>query len=379
MRILALTSLYPNPWQPHRATFNRQQFAALAVDHELHIIAPVSWTDQLRSTHRGSDERAIIRDGVMVEHPRYYFPPGCFRSHHARWYERSVRHSFDRAVDAFSPDVVLAAWAYPDVAAARELCSRYRLPLVAKVHGSDVLLPPSGSTRQRQTAEALRAANAVITVSKQLTTRVAGFGVPLDRVYTVYNGVDPSLFSPALHKGHGNAPAKLLFVGNLVAVKGIDTLLAACVLLLRNGVDFTCDLIGQGPLQRTIDKQIRAMGLSGRVQLLGPQPLHTLSTHYRSADVLVLPSRSEGVPNVVLEAIACGTPVVATRVGGIPEILEPHSLVEPDRPEELARVIQRAIDSPRPSAFKPRSWTESARQIADVLASVIPQHRKAAA
>src|SRR4051812_18466812 len=132
MRILILTNLYPNPWQPQRATFNRQQFAALAREHEVRVIAPVAWTDQWSSTHRGPHNRVMIRDGLTVEHPTYLFPPKVLRSWHGHCYLRSVRPAFQRAVQEFGPDVVLASWAYPDVWSAVELARAANLPIVAK-------------------------------------------------------------------------------------------------------------------------------------------------------------------------------------------------------------------------------------------------------
>ena len=155
MRILVLTNLYPNPWQPHRAAFNRQQFAALAQQHEVRVIAPVAWTDEWSSRAVGSQQRVILRDGMTVEHPRYVFPPKVLRSWHGRFYLRSVRPVFERAVNGFRPDVVLASWAYPDAWAAVELARDANLPIVAKAHGSDVLLLDQYPARRKVTADAL--------------------------------------------------------------------------------------------------------------------------------------------------------------------------------------------------------------------------------
>ena len=106
MRILVLTNLYPNPWQPHRAAFNRQQFAALAQQHEVRVIAPVAWTDQLASRLRGQHERTILCDGMVIDHPRYLFPPKMLRSWHGHFYLRSVRPAFERAVGSGKPAIL---------------------------------------------------------------------------------------------------------------------------------------------------------------------------------------------------------------------------------------------------------------------------------
>ncbi len=130
----------------------------------------------------------------------------------------------------------------------------------------------------------------------------------------------------------------LLFVGNLVRVKGLDVLLEACSALARRAVNFKCYLVGPGPLRSELEVQITKLGLEGRVELLGDQPNGELPEWFRAADLFVLPSRSEGLPTVLLESLACGTPFVASCVGGIPELanLGPCKLVRPGDSEQLA-------------------------------------------
>jgi glycosyltransferase involved in cell wall biosynthesis len=139
-------------------------------------------------------------------------------------------------------------------------------------------------------------------------------------------------------------------------------------------VRFECRLIGQGVMKGAIERQIGERGLADRVKLLGPQPLEELPAWYRRARVLVLPSHSEGVPNVVLEALACGTPVVATRVGGLPEIVGGEGLVAAGDAAALAAAIESALSRGREAAatrFEPPSWKESAAALGRVLSGVV--------
>src|SRR5436309_1960025 len=142
MRIRRLTQLYPNPWQPHRAAFNRHLFRLLAEDHDVRIIAPVAWTDELAARRRGADRlpdgRSNLMDGLLVEHPRYYFPPRALRGSYGHCYRASVRRAFRRALEEFRPDVLHASWAYPDGWAAVRLGHAAGLPVTIRVHGSDV-------------------------------------------------------------------------------------------------------------------------------------------------------------------------------------------------------------------------------------------------
>jgi glycosyltransferase involved in cell wall biosynthesis len=377
MRILILTNLYPNRWQPHRAQFNRQQFAALATRHEVRLIAPIAWTAQLRRPLPDYQEERLVHDGMVIEHPRYVYPPKILGSWHGPCYLRSIQPAFDRAVRELRPQILLASWAYPDAWAALKLARAANLPLAAKVHGSDVLLLASRGARRRQTIEALTGADAVIAVSRQLAARTAELGVDPSRLHVVYNGVDTMIF----HRGPAEPSGDplLLFVGNLAPVKGLDVLIDACALLRDQGVRFQCRLIGQGALRRALSRRIQAAGLTQCVQLHGPCHLEQLPDWYRAACVLVLPSFSEGVPNVILEAQACGTPVVASRVGGIPEILGDESLVPPNDARALADAIDRTIQRPHVAPRSLTSWTDSADQLGNILSEVAQRQRKAAA
>jgi glycosyltransferase involved in cell wall biosynthesis len=280
-----------------------------------------------------------------------------------------------QAVEEFRPEVVYATWAYPDGWAAVELAREARLPVVVKVHGSDVLLLRSYRARRRRTIEGLTRADAVVAVSRHLAGQVVQMGVDARRVSVVYNGIDRELFHAGAmaERDHSGAPL-VLFVGNLLPVKGPDVLVDACDRLARRGVRFECRLIGQGVMKGAIERQIGERGLADRVKLLGPQPLEELPAWYRRARVLVLPSHSEGVPNVVLEALACGTPVVATRVGGLPEIVGGEGLVAAGDAAALAAAIESALSRGREAAatrFEPPSWKESAAALGRVLSGVV--------
>lgn len=355
MRILALTNLYPNPLQPQRGQFNRQQFRALSSREAVRVISPVSWVDELgerwRSGRRLTADRRASCDGLDVSHPRYLYPPKMLRSRHGHCFRWSVRTTFDRAVEEFRPDLIYTCWAYPDGWASIDLARKHRLPVVIKVHGSDILTLLTTRARRRATAEALSAADAVVAVSHDLADRVVGLGVDSARVHVVYDGIDRRLFSPG---DRGEARRRLalnehapivLFVGNLLPVKGLDVLVDACDLLKARGVGFTCLLIGRGPLDVPLRRETVRRGLSNHVRLLGPRPHAELPDWFRAADVFVLPSRSEGVPNVLLEAAACGTPFVASRVGGIPELtsIGPNRLVTPCRAAELADALEEQL------------------------------------
>ena len=279
----------------------------------------------------------------------------------------------------FRPDLVLASWAYPDGWAAVELGHRAGLPVVIKVHGCDILVAGDGLDRhpgrRRRTVEALRKADGVIAVSRDLADKVAGLGVAPERVRVVYNGVDTGLFHPG---PRGEARARLgldaerpliVFVGALVKVKAVDVLLAACAKLSTAGERFSCHLVGTGPQRQDLEKQVKRLGLEAVVHFEGSRPHRQLADWYRAANVAVLPSWSEGIPNVLLEAIACGTPFVATKVGGIPEIahLGTSWLVPPGDPMSLASALAASFVQPASEGRAIHCHASSACEVARFL------------
>jgi glycosyltransferase involved in cell wall biosynthesis len=386
MRILTVTNLYPNPFQPQRATFNRQQVRALAQGHEVAVVAPVPWTEELAARRVGGPPlplgRQLVWDGVPVEYPRYLYTPGLLRGWYGRFYLWSVGRAFRRAVASFRPDLVYTTWAYPDGWAAVGLARGAGLPVVLKVHGSDVLQVDEYPARRRGTAEALRRADRVVAVSRDLARRVIDLGTDPAKVHVVYNGVDGQVFHPG---DRGQARARLgldprrpllLYVGNLVPVKGPDVLIEACAQLAAAGRDFDLHLIGRGSSREPLARQAAERGIPGRVRFHGVVAHDRLPDWFRAADLLVLPSRSEGVPNVLLEASACGTPFVATDVGGIPEVadLSTSLLVPPGDPARLSGAIDQMLsDAPQQAAGKRvgRSHADAARELAAVFEAAL--------
>jgi glycosyltransferase involved in cell wall biosynthesis len=386
VRILGLTSLYPNPFNPHLAPFNRHLFRVLGERNAVRLIAPIPWTVEARARLKGARalpaDRRAERDGLAVDHPRYYFPPKVLQRTYGRLFERSVRQVFPERAAEFRPDLVYATWAYPDGWAAVRLARRVGLPVVIQVLGSDVLLLTRHPKRRQLTFDALRAADGVVAVSRDLAERVIDGGVDPHKVRVVYGGVDPACF----HRGPkldarlrvGLAPdgdPVLLFIGRLSGEKGIDVLIDACSALAKAGVRFRCRIIGAGPLAGSLTAQVARLGLDDRVKLLGLKPQSELPDWYRASDLFVLPSHSEGVPNVLLEASACGLPCVASRVGGVPEIGDRGDIrmVPPADPAALAGAIREALAGlERPRAVVPtRTWGDAINELEQFLAGVL--------
>ncbi len=367
MRVLAMTSLFPNPYQTNLWSPNRLQLSWLAKQTPVDVLAPLPWTTERRGRKLSGNlldaSRTRTVDNLTVEHVPYYFPPGMLRASHGTFYRWSVAKAFQRHVAAFKPDVVFAHWAYPDGWAAVKLGHTHKLPVVVQAMGSDVLLLKETPSRRAGTIEALQQADGIWAVSQDLAENVEALGVARNRIKVIYDGVDSSLFHPgSQQEARGRLKLDItgkiiLFVGNLVAVKAIDKLLEACELLHQQGIVFHTAVIGQGTLRACLEQHLRKLQCHSSVKFYGSIPQETLPDWYRAADVFVLPSYSEGVPNVLLEASACRLPYVATQVGGIPEISEQGQglLVPSGDVSALANAIKEQLAAPRRESQTTRS------------------------
>jgi glycosyltransferase involved in cell wall biosynthesis len=383
VRVLAITKIFPNALEPLSAPFNRQQFAALREHCDLRVMATIPWFPGAGLISKWSSAGKLAgvpgREtiaGIAVTHPRTLFLP---RLAHAAWgplYAASI-------APAVLPlrgdvDVVLGSWAYPDGFAAIIAARLLGVPAVVKLHGSDINLVAKLPGPRRLLAWALPRAARVIAVSKPLADEVVALGVDRDRVAIVMNGVDADLFKPrdrAAARAELALPAGPLavYVGNLKPEKGILDLCAAWATVVRHVPDATLAIVGGGPLRGEVEAQVAALG--ERVRVIGPQPLERVPTWMAACDLLVLPSHTEGTPNVVLEALASGRRVVATSVGGVPDLITDSklgALVPSKNPDALADALVRALREPYDAAEVARlgargGWAASAAALYEVL------------
>jgi len=227
----------------------------------------------------------------------------------------------------------------------------------------------------------MRLATLVVTVSdfnRQTLLRM-GSGIPgLERkIVRDYNGVDLALFHPA--RAEDRLPGHILAVGRLVEKKGFPVLIQACDQLARQGVPFTCDLIGSGDQEPALRALVRERGLDDAVRLRGAVPVEQVAVEMRTASVVVLPcvvaadGNVDALPTVLLEAMACGLPVVSTALSGIPEIVadgETGYLVPPGDPAALAAAMRRLLEDCALAERLGRAGRERARDLFDLRTNV---------
>ncbi len=386
LRVLIITREFPNAVNPFAAPFNRQQFAALGKRCDVEVLASIPWFPGARLFARwsaagglgGVPGRERI-DGLEVAHPRYLYLPRIGRALGGVLYAASLAREVLRRRGRY--DVVLGSWAFPDGVGAVALAGLLGLPAVIKVHGSDMNVLARLPSVAFNLRWALPRARRVVAVSRPLADAVAAFGVPRERIDTIPNGVDRQLFQPrdraAARAGLGHAGDSrrwLLYVGRVEEAKGVLDLLEAFSALARRRTDLRLVLVGDGTARAACQRAAAGMP-ADLVLFAGARPLEQVPSWLAACDALVLPSWAEGTPNVVLEALACGRRVVATAVGGTPDLvtgLELGELVPARRPDLLAEAMERAADvvydpDTVACAGGRHGWDESARRLEGAL------------
>jgi glycosyltransferase involved in cell wall biosynthesis len=389
MKVLAFTNLFPNRAEPARGRFNLQFFQALAERCEaLKVIAPVRVVP--RAYRCGNPDVEIPWEeeigGLHIWHPGYITIPRIAQATHAAQMGFWLGPAMRRIRAAFPFDLLFATWAFPDAVAAAAMAARWNVPLAVKVHGTDIHILTQDAARRPLIVRALEQACLVLAVTEDLKRRLLELGVPEGKILVQRNAVDAERFrirhrAPARRElGLEEAGFHLLFVGTFRVEKGLPVLVEALRLLHEEGwPPITLHLVGDGRLQASLRAQARAAGLEGRVRFEGYHPHEEIPAWIAAADALCLPSLTEGCPNVVLEALACGRPVVASRVGGVPEIVSDETgvLVEPENAADLARgireVLRRAWD---PEALRAgvlqRSWSRVGEDVYRALEAAVP-------
>jgi glycosyltransferase involved in cell wall biosynthesis len=283
----------------------------------------------------------------------------------------------------FPFEIILGSWLYPDGCAAAQLAAELKVPCVLIAQGSDVHQYLQRPVRRTVIVQALQRVAAGIVRSRELGRLLAAAGAPADKLHVIYNGVDLAVFQPGdplaarRELGLPQEGQLLLYIGNLLPVKNPLLLLAAFAELDRRrpGPPLHLVMVGDGPLRSQARQQAEAAGLGDRVFLPGSLEAPRVARHLQAADVLCVPSDNEGVPNVMLEAFASGRPVVATRVGGIPELLTEAylgQLVPPGDAPALAAALAATLRQPSRSEEIHRyarqfSWERTAAQYLALL------------
>lgn len=382
-RIALVTFLWPLPGAPHAGKPIYETALRLQDHAEVEAFCPAPIYPRLRGLRprRHVYHRADTRYrplGVRTHYLEYRTLPWLGRAFNGLL----AQSVLEPALRAWRPDLILAYWLYPTAWAAVRVGRSLGVPVVVGARGSDLHRVPDALAR-RMTATALRDADAVLTVTEDLRRQAVDLGADPRRTHSIPNGSDARIYHPmdrlearrAL--GLSEQGTLVLQVGQLLSSKGIVDLWDAFVALAGQRPGLQLALVGEGPAGEAIRARAASAGLAESLVMPGARPVSEIALWMNAADVVCLASHGEGCPNVVIEALACGRPVVGTDVGGIPELVhEGCGLLVPARNSSaLAEAIQRALaidwDPQAIASESSRTWDDVARETFTICASCL--------
>ncbi len=391
LRILTFSTLYPNAAQPSHGVFvaNRLRHLVASGAITARVVAPVPWFP-LTSARFGTYgayarvPRRETRDGLAIDHPRFPVVPKVGASLAPALLYAWTRGATRRIAAAEGPfDLIDAHYLYPDGVAATWIARDLGLPVVLTARGQDVTLIPDDLLPRRLILGAVRAADAVITVSRGLKDGLVRLGADGSRITVLRNGVDTVQFHPtdrtAARRRLGLDGPAIVSVGHLIARKGNDLTMAALPDL--PGVRFL--LVGDGPERSRLEARARRLGVIERVRFVGRVAHDGLNDYYTAADAMVLASAREGWANVLLESMACGTPVVASDIPGSDEVVAaPEAGVLVARTpaairDGIRRILADPPDRAATRAYAERhGWEPTTQGQIDLFRAVIAARRR---
>ena len=377
LRVLTLSTLFPNAARPTLGVFVERQALGLArrPDVEVELVAPVGLPAWPLSRHPHYAPLAGLAEkedwkGLVVHRPRYRVWPLVGAGATPRAIARSLRPLLARIRRRFPFDVIDAQFVWPDGPAAMHLAEAFGIPFSVKARGGDIHHWGSqAATREQLVAAGLGAAG-LLAVSAALRDDMAALGLPPEKIRVHHTGVDLDRFRPidrqAAKAAMGVSGPLLVTAGALIARKGQEFAIEALARL----PEATLILVGDGPDRAGLERRAARPDVAGRVHFLGAKPHAELPALLAAADVAVQPSASEGLANVWVEALACGTPVVTCAVGGAGDVVdraEAGRLVPRDA-AAIAAAVRELLDDPPPpgevrKAAERFSWARNAEEL----------------
>lgn len=329
LRLVTFTTLYPNAAMPNHGVFVETRLRHLIAHEDVSsiVIAPVPFfPSQNPRFGRWSRFAAIpgreTRYGIDVRHPRYLAIPWIGQAVSPALLFAAASRALRRLIaGGYQPGAIDAHYLYPDGVAAVWLGRQFKLPVILTARGSDVSEWPGLALPGKLIRRTLQEADALIAVSGALERGMVALGADPARITVLRNGVDAETFRLQnridARAALGLTRPAIISVGHLIERKGHHRVIEALSML----PDLDLMIVGEGPERARLTALTGRLGLADRVRFTGALPQAELSLYYSAAEALVLASSREGWANVLLEAMACGTPVVASPIWGNPEVV----------------------------------------------------------
>ena len=359
MKVLVLTTVFPNCKQPALGTFVRERMFRVAKECELKVVAPVPWfpfAGFLKPNYRPIVPRKEVQQGIEVYHPRFFSIPGVLKCLDGLFFFLSLLSPLKRIRNDFDFDIIDTHFSYPEGLGAVLLGRFFDRPVTITLRGTIVPLSKY-FLRRIQIIYALRNATKVFSVSNSLKEKAVSLGIESSTIHAIPNGVDMEKFF-SVPKDEARRELGLPFdkkiiisVGGLVKRKGFHRVLAVLPEVTEKYREILYVIVGgptvEGDLGPELKKQVKELNLNSHVHFTGPLPHDQVRKWLNAADIFCLATSNEGWANVFFEAMACGKPVVTTKVGGNEEVVKSADygiLVDLDDQKQLKDAIIEALE-----------------------------------
>jgi glycosyltransferase involved in cell wall biosynthesis len=375
-RLLVVTTIFPNPHNLTLGAYNREIIAELSEYYDIDVVVPIPWTQRIGKEQSSS----WTLKQATVHHPTFFYPPGCFYTTHDAFYYYSILGLVKQLQRERPFYAVVGIWLFPDGSTAKKLAHEISVPYFIRVMGTDVNRLTREHPLYAKSMEVLGDTEKVFCNSKGLQNKLVSLGVQAEKIFLLRNGVNKQIFFPrkpeiALQAlGISEKHKIVLYVGNLKREKGVFELLAAFAEMTKapNPCDVGLYFIGEGPAASELRRRADVEGISDSVIFLGRKSPEEVALWMNAAALLSLPSYSEGMPNVVLEALSCNTPVVATAIEGVIELAEQDpriTLVPPKEVGPLADALITVLNNGLKSSdgLVINSWAEFAGVVSQTI------------
>jgi teichuronic acid biosynthesis glycosyltransferase TuaC len=388
LKILLVSNLYPNDNEPTRGVFTEQIVEKLSKGNIVEVMAPTPWfpmiLNKLMSVPHKSLPVTCVRKNIKVYHPQYLVIPKFGRWLYGLLFFVGIFNTLRRIKKSFNPDVINVHWMYPDGFGTVLAAKLLKIPVVTHSLGCDINEYSKYPGRRFFIKQALKMADFNISVSDELRRKTIFLGSAPEKSISIMNGVNGDMFAPGDKNSLReklNLPVDnklFLYAGNFNIEKGLEVLLRAFSLVHNESPGAKLVIVGSGPLEHHINSVVSELNIADKLIFIGRVGHEQVIEYLGAADFLCLPSLREGCPNIVLESLSVGTPVLASRVGAVPEMLASNSnvlglLAEPGNIADFSSILSKSLsmDWPDNIDFKWMDWQQSSDKIVNVLARAV--------
>jgi teichuronic acid biosynthesis glycosyltransferase TuaC len=359
LKILVITSVFPNEKQPTLGTFVRERMLHVAKYCDVTVVAPAPWFPLIRffkKDYRPLVPKIEIQDGLQVYHPKFFNLPGLIKCLDGIFFFFSSILTLYKIKKSFDFDIIDAHFAYPDGLGAVLLGRLFKKPVAITLRGTIVPLSKY-RLRRFQISFALKRADIVFSVCKALKDKAVSLGVQEEKIVVVSNGVDTNKFQPINQRDVRellNLPLDkkiIISIGAIVKRKGFHKIIKALPFIIKRQPDILLVIVGgasvEGNFKSELDLLVERLSLQKYVLFAGNVPHRDIYKWINASDIFCLATSNEGWANVLLEALACGKPVVTTTVGGNGEVINSSNygiLVSPEEENGLENALLGAFE-----------------------------------